>query len=93
MKIFSYLLKKTENVEPISIAPQKPTSTLGFRIINPELFIKPNKHVMNFGVAAIAGCVMYIVYMIATHDPKKSSEKEKTFSIRTGQISSSTKWD
>lgn len=92
MKFFSYLLKKSENVESVQ-ATQKPTSTLGFRIINPELFIKPNKHVMNFGVAAIAGCVMYLVYMVATHDPKKSTKKEKTFSIRTGQVSNSTKWD
>jgi len=84
--------KGSENVETKVEPPKKPTSTLGFRIINPELFIRPNKHVMNFGVAAIAGCVMYLVYMLAVHDPKKS-KKDDTFSIRTGQRSSRSKWD
>jgi len=74
---------------------KKPQSTLAFRIINPELFIKPNKHVMNFGIAAIAGCVMYFAYMVATHDPKKTAttNKEKTFSVKTGQLSNRSKWD
>lgn len=91
MKISSYVSNISQNARK-STQPQKPTSTLGFRIINPELFIRPNKHVMNFGIAAIAGCVMYMVYMVATHDPKKS-KKEETFSIRTGQLSSRSKWD
>merc|ERR1719427_234405 len=49
---------------------------------------------MNFGVAAIAGCVMYLVFMVAAHDPKKSNgNKEKTFSSATGQLSKRNKWD
>ena len=100
MRIFSYL-RSGEHTEsqrkPLTTTPTQPpkqTSTLGFRIINPELFIRPNKHVMNFGIAAMAGCVMYMVFMIASHDPKKSSgNKEKTFSSATGQLSNRSKWD
>lgn len=90
MKLFSYLFavesRKSENSPKIQ-------STVASRLINPELYIKPNKHVMNFGVAAIAGCVMYIVYMIATNDSSKKSKKEKTFSIQTGKVSNKSKWD
>ena len=87
MKLFS-LLRSSVKQEP----PKKIESTVASRLINPELYIKPNRHVMNFGVAALAGCVMYIVYMIATADPKSKKEK-KTFSAHTGKISNSTKWD
>ncbi len=38
-------------------------STLAFRIINPELFIKPNKFVMAFGLFCIGGCALFLFNM------------------------------
>lgn len=40
------------------------TTTL-FRAVNPELFIKPNKPVMAFGLVTITLCVAYLGYMHA----------------------------
>uniref|UniRef100_A0A665WLZ8 Small integral membrane protein 8 n=1 Tax=Echeneis naucrates TaxID=173247 RepID=A0A665WLZ8_ECHNA len=40
------------------------TTTL-FRAVNPELFIKPNKPVMAFGVVSITLCVAYLGYLHA----------------------------
>ncbi|KAF3702523.1 Small integral membrane protein 8 [Channa argus] len=40
------------------------TTTL-FRAVNPELFIKPNKPVMAFGLVTITLCVGYLGYMHA----------------------------
>lgn len=90
MKIFSYLLAVAGSSNHQE--KRKIESTVASRLINPELYIKPNKHVMNFGVAAIAGCFLYIVYMVSTSD-SKGSKKEKTFSIQTGKISTKNKWD
>uniref|UniRef100_A0A1A8MZ33 Small integral membrane protein 8 n=2 Tax=Nothobranchius TaxID=28779 RepID=A0A1A8MZ33_9TELE len=36
-----------------------------FRAVNPELFIKPNKPVMAFGLVAITLCVGYLGYLHA----------------------------
>ncbi|XP_054843140.1 small integral membrane protein 8 [Eublepharis macularius] len=46
------------------------TTTL-FRAVNPELFIKPNKPVMAFGLIAITLCVAYIGYLHAQQENKK----------------------
>ncbi|KAM8954254.1 small integral membrane protein 8 [Pelodytes ibericus] len=46
------------------------TTTL-FRAINPELFIKPNKPVMAFGLITITMCVAYIAYLHASEENKK----------------------
>ena len=46
---------------------------------------------MNFGIAALAGCVMYLVYMVATANQNKG--KQKTFTLNTGNISVRNKWD
>ncbi|KAM4693648.1 small integral membrane protein 8 isoform 1-T4 [Discoglossus pictus] len=46
------------------------TTTL-FRAVNPELFIKPNKPVMAFGLFTITMCVGYIAYLHATEENKK----------------------
>ncbi|POI28648.1 hypothetical protein CIB84_007602 [Bambusicola thoracicus] len=46
------------------------TTTL-FRAVNPELFIKPNKPVMAFGLVAITLCVAYLGYLHATVENKK----------------------
>ncbi|XP_077161053.1 small integral membrane protein 8 [Paroedura picta] len=46
------------------------TTTL-FRAVNPELFIKPNKPVMAFGLLTITLCVAYIGYLHAQQENKK----------------------
>lgn len=46
------------------------TTTL-FRAVNPELFIKPNKTIMAFGLVTITLCVAYIGYMHAQQENKK----------------------
>ncbi|XP_004673731.1 PREDICTED: small integral membrane protein 8 [Condylura cristata] len=46
------------------------TTTL-FRAVNPELFIKPNKPVMAFGLITLSLCVAYIGYLHATQENKK----------------------
>ncbi|KAK9531837.1 hypothetical protein VZT92_011239 [Zoarces viviparus] len=43
------------------------TTTL-FRAFNPELFMKPNKPVMAFGLVSITLCVGYLGYMHATKE-------------------------
>ncbi|XP_060611032.2 small integral membrane protein 8 [Anolis sagrei] len=46
------------------------TTTL-FRAVNPELFIKPNKTVMAFGLVTLTLCVAYIGYLHAQQENKK----------------------
>ncbi|NXY88552.1 SMIM8 protein, partial [Alcedo cyanopectus] len=46
-------------------------TTMLFRAVNPELFIKPNKPVMAFGLTAITLCVAYLGYLHATVENKK----------------------
>ncbi|XP_063168402.1 small integral membrane protein 8 isoform X1 [Candoia aspera] len=46
------------------------TTTL-FRAVNPELFIKPNKAVMAFGLVAVTLCVAYVGYLHAQEENKK----------------------
>ncbi|XP_035175842.1 small integral membrane protein 8 [Oxyura jamaicensis] len=46
-------------------------TTMLFRAVNPELFIKPNKPVMAFGLVAITLCVAYLGYLHATAENKK----------------------
>ncbi|TRZ24683.1 hypothetical protein HGM15179_002385 [Zosterops borbonicus] len=46
-------------------------TTMLFRAVNPELFIKPNKPVMAFGLIAISLCVAYLGYLHATAENKK----------------------
>ncbi|KAG8444790.1 hypothetical protein GDO86_009818 [Hymenochirus boettgeri] len=41
-----------------------------FRAVNPELFIKPNKPVMAFGLFSITVCVAYIAYLHAAEENK-----------------------
>ncbi|KFV77975.1 Small integral membrane protein 8, partial [Struthio camelus australis] len=46
-------------------------TTALFRAVNPELFIKPNKPVMAFGLVGITLCVAYLGYLHATVENKK----------------------
>ncbi|MCJ8749827.1 hypothetical protein PDJAM_G00192200 [Pangasius djambal] len=43
-----------------------------FRAVNPELFIKPNKSVMAFGLVTITLCVGYLGYL---HAVKENSQE------------------
>jgi len=38
-----------------------------FRTFNFELYAKPNKYMMAFGVIAFSGCIGYLSWMKATH--------------------------
>uniref|UniRef100_A0A3P8RNY1 Small integral membrane protein 8 n=1 Tax=Amphiprion percula TaxID=161767 RepID=A0A3P8RNY1_AMPPE len=68
------------------------TTTL-FRAVNPELFIKPNKPVMAFGLVTITLCVGYLGYMHAMKENDQQlyeaidSEGEKYMRRKT------SKWD
>ncbi|KFW10529.1 Small integral membrane protein 8, partial [Eurypyga helias] len=58
----------SENETPTG---RKPGLKSFFRAVNPELFIKPNKPVMAFGLIAISLCVAYLGYLHATVENKK----------------------
>ncbi|XP_075993369.1 small integral membrane protein 8 [Genypterus blacodes] len=68
------------------------TTTL-FRVVNPELFIKPNKPMMIFGIVSITLCVGYLGYLHATKDNEQQiyeavhSEGERYTRRKT------SKWD
>uniref|UniRef100_UPI0037E8049D small integral membrane protein 8 n=1 Tax=Semicossyphus pulcher TaxID=241346 RepID=UPI0037E8049D len=68
------------------------TTTL-FRAVNPELFIKPNKPVMVFGLVTITLCVGYLGYMHAMKENDQQlyeavdSEGERYMRRKT------SKWD
>ncbi|KAF0023387.1 small integral membrane protein 8 [Scophthalmus maximus] len=68
------------------------TTTL-FRVFNPELFIKPNKPVMAFGLVTITLCVGYLGYLHAMRDNDQQlyeaidSEGERYMRRKT------SKWD
>jgi len=49
------------------------TTTTLFRTFNFELFAKPNKYVMGFGLIAITGCVSYLAYLNATAENRKEA--------------------
>uniref|UniRef100_A0A8C5CY74 Small integral membrane protein 8 n=1 Tax=Gadus morhua TaxID=8049 RepID=A0A8C5CY74_GADMO len=68
-------------------------TTTFFRAFNPELFIKPNKPVMVFGLLSISVCVGYLGYLHAMKDNDQTlyeatdSEGEKYMRRKT------SKWD
>ncbi|XP_036941678.1 small integral membrane protein 8 [Acanthopagrus latus] len=68
------------------------TTTL-FRAVNPELFIRPNKPVMVFGLVTITLCVGYLGYLHATKENDQQlyeaidSEGERYMRRKT------SKWD
>ncbi|NWR71891.1 SMIM8 protein, partial [Centropus bengalensis] len=68
-------------------------TTMLFRAVNPELFIKPNKPMMAFGLVAISLCVAYLGYLHATEENKKdlyeAIDSEGTRSMRR----KTSKWD
>ncbi|XP_018599234.1 small integral membrane protein 8 [Scleropages formosus] len=68
------------------------TTTL-FRAVNPELFIKPNKPVMAFGLVTISLCMGYLGYLHAVKENDQElyeaidSQGERYMRRRT------SKWD
>lgn len=54
----------------------RPASTTIFRVLNFELFVKPNKYVMAIGGTAMVGCLAYLVYLkYSVEEIKKSGQK------------------
>ncbi|XP_030578222.1 small integral membrane protein 8 [Archocentrus centrarchus] len=68
-------------------------STTLFRAVNPELFIKPNKPVMAFGLVVVTLCVGYLGYLHAVKENQQqlyeavSSDGERSMRRR------SSRWD
>ncbi|XP_077443840.1 small integral membrane protein 8 [Stigmatopora argus] len=67
--------KKTHQGKDVVLKPVHMTSgsrearsTTLFRVINPELFIKPNKPVMAFGLISITLCIGYLGYLHVTKE-------------------------
>ncbi|XP_013366312.1 PREDICTED: small integral membrane protein 8 isoform X6 [Chinchilla lanigera] len=68
------------------------TTTL-FRAINPELFIKPNKPVMAFGLISLSLCVAYIAYLHATQENKKDLYEAVDSEGQSSMRRKTSKWD
>ncbi|XP_045399943.1 small integral membrane protein 8 isoform X1 [Lemur catta] len=68
------------------------TTTL-FRAVNPELFIKPNKPVMAFGLVALSLCVAYIGYLHATQENKKDLYEAVDSEGHSYMRRKTSKWD
>ncbi|XP_028996973.1 small integral membrane protein 8 [Betta splendens] len=68
------------------------TTTL-FRVVNPELFIKPNKPVMAFGLVTITLCVGYLGYMHATRDNEQQLYEAVDSEGERSMRRKSSKWD
>ncbi|KAH0622125.1 hypothetical protein JD844_024147 [Phrynosoma platyrhinos] len=68
------------------------TTTL-FRAVNPELFIKPNKTVMAFGLVTITLCVAYIGYLHAQQENKKDLYEAVDSEGNRQMKRKTSKWD
>eukprot|EP00057_Strongylocentrotus_purpuratus_P029111 XP_011683585.1 PREDICTED: small integral membrane protein 8 isoform X2 [Strongylocentrotus purpuratus] len=70
-------------------------STSLFRAVNFELYAKPNKFIMGFGLAALTGCVAYIAYINAQKENQKDSDMYEQFRLDGTTIMrpKSSKWD
>ncbi|KAM6186474.1 small integral membrane protein 8 [Rhynchocyon petersi] len=68
------------------------TTTL-FRAVNPELFIKPNKPVMAFGLITLSLCVAYIGYLHATQENKKDLYEAIDSEGHSYMRRKTSKWD
>jgi len=70
-------------------------TTVAFRAFNFELYAKPNKYVMGFGLIAITGCVTYLAYMNASAENRADQiyqVLDSEGSVITTQRRT-TKWD
>ncbi|EAW48602.1 small integral membrane protein 8 [Homo sapiens] len=68
------------------------TTTL-FRAVNPELFIKPNKPVMAFGLVTLSLCVAYIGYLHAIQENKKDLYEAIDSEGHSYMRRKTSKWD
>jgi len=99
-------LSKKSNIEKLSnkTSSSKPRSDLGlrslpattlFRTFNFELFVKPNKYVMGFGLISISCCVAYLGYLNAI-DENRSAGLYEIYDNNGSVVSTQTKtskWD
>ena len=51
-------------------------TTPGFALFNFELYARPNKFVMVFGLTALTGCVAFLAYMNASSENNSASVNE-----------------
>lgn len=70
-------------------------ATTLFKVTNFELFVKPNKYVMGFGLLTVTGCVAYLAYLNAVSENKVENQLyERYNSDGTKETSrKSSKWD
>ena len=71
-------------------------TTLAFRAFNFELYTKPNKYVMGFGLIAITGCVAYLAYLNATAENRTEQQIYQVYDTEGSVITTQrkkTKWD
>ena len=68
------------------------TTTL-FRAVNPELFVKPNKPVMAFGLITFSLCVAYIGYLHATRENEKDLYEAIDSEGHSYMRRKTSKWD
>uniref|UniRef100_A0A8C5ES01 Small integral membrane protein 8 n=1 Tax=Gouania willdenowi TaxID=441366 RepID=A0A8C5ES01_GOUWI len=68
------------------------TTTL-FRAVNPELFIKPNKPVMAFGLVTITLCIGYLGYLHAMKDNDQQLYEAVDSEGQRYMRRKSSKWD
>uniref|UniRef100_A0A673TLR1 Small integral membrane protein 8 n=2 Tax=Suricata suricatta TaxID=37032 RepID=A0A673TLR1_SURSU len=68
------------------------TTTL-FRAVNPELFIKPNKPVMAFGLITLSLCVAYIGYLHAVQENTKDLYEAIDSEGHSYMRRKTSKWD
>ncbi|XP_065767632.1 small integral membrane protein 8 [Muntiacus reevesi] len=68
-------------------------TTALFRAVNPELFIKPNKPVMAFGLITLSLCMAYIGYLHATQENKKDLYEAFDSEGHSYMRRKTSKWD
>ncbi|XP_067008495.1 small integral membrane protein 8 [Anabrus simplex] len=98
MRLLHMLLKENSSKETPSTMPGpgdglRSLKTSGvFRAVNFELYVKPNKVVMGFGLVSITICIGYIAYMRSKYEglgyySAIDKDGEETF------IAKKSKWD
>lgn len=86
-------LRESENIKSSTNQPgsglRSLKTTPGFALFNFELYARPNKAVMIFGITALTGCVAFLAYM------NISAENKKSIQIEDGTFVSRhvSKWD
>ncbi|XP_054765958.1 small integral membrane protein 8-like [Lytechinus pictus] len=70
-------------------------STSLFRAVNFELYAKPNKWVMGFGLAALTSCVVYIAYLNAQKENQRDRDMYEQYQADGTTIMRprNSKWD